>query len=140
MDKKRNFGFTLTELMIVVVIIGVLAAIALPAYRSYVIRAHRADAKNALLAVQLAEEKWRANHTSYTALMTNLGYSGDSNQDSPNKYYQVTVTNASTATYTITAAPQGSQTADTECGSFILDQSNNQTINGTGSAADCWNR
>lgn len=137
----KQKGFTLIELMIVIAVIGILAAIALPAYQDYVTRANRADAKSAILAVQLAEEKWRANNTSYTALMTNLGYPGDTEQDSPDKHYKVTVTNASGATYTITAVPQGTQAArDTKCANFIINQDNTTTNSGAGTVATCWNR
>jgi type IV pilus assembly protein PilE len=137
----KQKGFTLIELMIVIVVIGILAAIALPAYQDYVTRAKRADAKTALLAVQLAEEKWRANNSSYTPLMTNLGYPGNTAQNSPDNNYKVTVTNTTATTYTITAVPQGSQaTRDTECANFIINQNNTTTVSGTGAATTCWNR
>ena len=134
-------GFTLIELMIVVAVIAIIAAIAIPAYQDYVTRAKRADGKETLLAVQLAEEKWRANNISYTALMTSLGYAGDSAQDSAAGHYKVTVTNATASTYSLTAVPQGSQaTADAECANLIIDQNNTKTISGTGTAANCWNK
>lgn len=59
-------GFTLIELMIVVAIIAILASIAYPAYDRYVTRAQRADAHDALMQIQLAQERWRANNPEYT--------------------------------------------------------------------------
>jgi type IV pilus assembly protein PilE len=141
MNIKISNGFTLIELMIVIAIVGVLAAIALPAYQDYVTRAKRADAKSAVLTVQLAEEKWRANNSSYTELMTNLGYPGDSAQDSEDGNYKISVTGSSATAYIITAVPQGTQaTNDTECANFITNQNNTQTISGSGSATNCWGR
>ena len=111
-----NKGFTLIELVIVVVLIGVLAAIALPAYQNYVKRAHRAEAKELLLKVQLAEEKYRANNPAYTTSKASLALStltGD--------YYNFSITSASGASFTATAVPIGSQSGD-DCGTFSINQ------------------
>ena len=66
MNYKRQPGFTLLELMIVTAIIGVLGGLAYPSYQSHIETSRRSDAKKTLLTVQLAEEKWRANNTTYT--------------------------------------------------------------------------
>lgn len=63
--KKSNRGFTLVELLLVIAIVGVLAAIAVPVYTNYMLRARRADAKTVLEQVRAAQEMWRAERGSY---------------------------------------------------------------------------
>ena len=145
MNIKLSNGFTLIELMIVVAVIGVLAAIAMPAYQDYVTRAKRADAKAGLLQVQLAEEKWRANNSNYGSL-TNLTLADPF--PSPDGNYNITVTTVDTSgatpsSYIATATPVGSQlTNDTECANFVSNQNNDQTVSGThsGSPELCWDK
>jgi len=60
-----NKGITLIELLIVIVIVGILAAIAIPSYTGYMVRARRADAKTALEQVRAAQEMWRAERGAY---------------------------------------------------------------------------
>ena len=63
-------GFTLIELLIVAVLVAVLAAIALPSYNEYVKRARRSDAKEALIAVALEQERFRSNCPRYATSIT----------------------------------------------------------------------
>lgn len=137
----RNRGFTLIELMIVVVVIGVLAAIALPAYQNYAKQARRADAKTSLFEVQLAQEKYRANNSTFTTDMTELGYAGATNQPSKEGYYILDIPSAaSTSAYTITAQPTGIQTGD-DCGTFTVTVDNSgENYTAGGDDANCWNR
>jgi type IV pilus assembly protein PilE len=100
---KRSSGFTLMELMITVAIIGILAAIAVPAYSDYVTRAKRSDGKAGLLALQLAEEKWRANHTTYTTALDNTGL--NIGTASPDGKYTISISAASATDYTAAATP-----------------------------------
>jgi len=124
-------GFTLIELMIVVVIIGVLAAIAYPAYTGYAQKARRSDAKHALLDIQLNQEKWRANNSSYTSDLTDLNWP----MTSIDAHYGLSVTSPNTNSYTITATGfnTGLQANDTTCLTMTLNQNNDKTP-----PSGCW--
>ena len=132
---KRSSGFTLLELMIAVTIIGILAAIAYPSYTEYVIRSKRADAKAALLKVQLAEEKWRANHTSYTSELGNTGLKLGT--ASPGGYYTIAISVADASNYTATAVPTFT---DAKCGTLGINQTGTKTETGSDTAANCWGK
>jgi type IV pilus assembly protein PilE len=126
---KRFSGFTLIEMMITVAVIGILAAISYPSYTEYVTSAKRADGKAALLQVQLAEEKWRANHTSY-------GTSADiAITDSPDRYYTISFDNIGATTYTITAK---NTFTDDKCKWLGINQAGVKTVTGSDSVAKCW--
>jgi len=132
---KRPSGFTLMELMIVVAIVGILAAISYPSYTEYVTRSKRSDAKAALLQVQLAQEKYRANHVTYGT----LAQTGISSL-SPDGYYTIAISGTPTATaYTVTATPLSPFT-DTSCGTLGINQAGTKTITGTDSVANCWGK
>ncbi len=109
----RQRGFTLIELMVVLAIVAILAGIALPAFNEQMRKSRRSEAMNVISDLQLRQERWRANNSTYGTLV-NLG--------SPtNPYYTVTVTLPTATGYVLTAAPiaTGPQAND-RCGSFIL--------------------
>lgn len=140
---KINGGFTLLELMIVVAIIGLLAAFAYPSYMDSVTKSRRADAKATLLNLaQQIERFYSENHT-YTGAAAAVG---GSPQASPEGWYQLTIniTGGGTA-YTLTAAPQGQQAShDTQCKSYTYNNLGQEGVTGTPapswSASDCWRR
>ena len=143
---KRPSGFTLVELMIVVAIIGILAAIAYPSYTEYVTRSKRSDGKAALLSLQLAQEKYRANCVQYaTGIHANtmsciLGGAHNlvSPTTSPDGYYTIAIASANTTTYTITATPNFT---DAKCNILGINQAGTKTITGgTDSVANCWGK
>ena len=75
--RSNNQGFTLIELMIVVAVVGVLAAIALPSYRSYIVRAARTEAQTELLELASLQEKIFLNSNGYSASVS-VAYNGTS--------------------------------------------------------------
>jgi type IV pilus assembly protein PilE len=147
-------GFTLIEVMIVVVVIGVLAAIALPAFLDSVRKSRRADAITELNKVAQAQERWRANNPNFnnadvssaaTGLRLVGGTTVATNYTLGSGYYTITIgTAAASATsYTATATPAGAQASDAQCTTLTLTMtSGNITYGSTGSATanKCWSR
>jgi len=132
---SRILGFTLIELMIVVAIVGILAAIAYPSYRGYVIKSQRADAHEALTRIEMAQEKWRANHTSYTGTLSDLDVDGTSTEG----YWNLTLSGASATGYTATATR--AEGNDPDCPTIKLAKSAEGTeYNDVDSkeATECW--
>lgn len=136
----RTHGFTLIELMVVVAMIAILAALAVPAYQDFVRKARRADAKRDLTALQLAQERWRANNVAYTATLgpdpAGLKWSSITTEG----YYSLDIIDGDVGpnTYTITATPVSgkSQTKDS-CGTFAVNQSGPDTSPGY-AGEECW--
>lgn len=107
-------GFTLIEMMIVVVVIGILAAIALPNYQQYVIRANRVAAQSQMMDIANREQQFLLADRVYAnkATLVASGYALPT--EVSDKYdYDITVDNGATPpTYTITFSPTGSQYSD----------------------------
>jgi type IV pilus assembly protein PilE len=133
--KNRQSGVTLIELLLVVSIVGILAAIAYPNYRAHVMRATRTEAKVALQQSAQALEKCFTRYMSY--MDANCPSNATLNRTTADGHYAISVARTAN-TFTLTAAPAAGQVGDTECGSFLLDEVGRQTITGTGVATTCW--
>jgi type IV pilus assembly protein PilE len=131
-------GFTLIELMVVIVIATILAIIAVPAYTSQVRKSRRTEARTALLDLATREERFFSTNSAYTNVPGNLGYAGAFPVPVASSYYQINVTNATGTAFTATATPINTQASDTQCGTFTIDNTGQQTVSGTVSAATCW--
>lgn len=131
----RARGMTLIELMIALVIVAILSALAYPSYRDSLMRGRRTDAIGSLLALRVAQERWRANHTAYADLRE-LGYA-DTSQDG---YYRLRVLERSAAGFLAIAQPRadGPQHGDA-CGTYAVDQRGPLLTGGYAGAA-CWRR
>lgn len=134
MDGTRKQGFTLVELLMVLVILAVLASLAWPAYLLALQQQRRGDAIDALLRLQLAQEQWRLEHAQYASL-DELGMG-----DSAAGHYQLAISGADAAGYHATATPRadGAQAEDV-CGVFAVNQGGPDHGDGYADAR-CWKR
>lgn len=118
--EKKLSGMTLIELMIVVAIIGIIAAIAYPNFTDYVKQSRRADAMGELMKLQMAQEEYRLRNSSY-ATIADLGFTSSS------EFYTFSVSNIGAETYTLTATATGAQVSDTECATMSINQNDQKT-------------
>jgi type IV pilus assembly protein PilE len=136
MNEQR--GVTLVELLTVIMVLGILTAIAIPSYASYTRKARRADAKVALTSTAQQFERCYTRYYSYVQSANGgqcplvLPYT------TPNGTYTIDADTAGVTAnaFAIKATPIGTQALDTHCGTFKLNQNNLQSVS-TG-AADCW--
>ena len=133
--RKYLRGVTLMELLIVIVIIGVLAAIAYPSYRQYVAKAKRNEAKAALLQIATMQERFYLQNRTYTADMTKLGFPVGTNFLTDSKSYRVSVTSATPAAFSATATYQKGDAEAGKCATFSIDGTGSKTSTPFG---DCW--
>ena|SRR5436190_23238352 len=106
---KIQKGFTLLELLITLSIIVILTMLAIWVFTSYAKKSRRADAMNTIMAISLAEERYRAVNTQYGTLAQ--VWTGSS---TPGGYYTVSISNNTATGYTISATAQGGQASDAE--------------------------
>lgn len=141
--KRHESGFTLIELLITVAIIGILATIAYPVYTDSVRKGRRAEAITDLYSIQLAQEKWRANNTTYGTL-ANVWGTVTTSPSTGTAYYDLALTNNTATGYTLTATAKsaGGQNQDkangVTCTPLTITQ-NGPTYSPVGQTA-CWGK
>ena len=109
------------ELMIVVVIIGILTAIAYPSYRQFVTKAKRTEAKSALLQIATMQERFYLQNSTYTSDLTALGFPVAANFLTDSDSYIVNVTAASPGAFSATAPYQNADAEAGKCATFSID-------------------
>lgn len=146
--KRFSKGFTLIELMIVVIIVSILASIALPAYTDQMRQGRRSDGVAALMQVAQAQERFFSRNFSYSNdINTELGF-GANPYISEESYYSVAITipgacvdGADNTCFTATATAVGAQSGDTNCATLTIDDRGVKTSaddSANDTTGDCW--
>lgn len=131
----RNRGFSLIEVLITVVIVGILAAIALPAYKNQIQKTRRSDAKSALVGAADQMERYFTERGTYAT--ATLGSGGIYPSTTQNGYYTLSFAGLSATSYTLRATPAGAQVGD-PCGNLTYDYQGNKGRTGTLPMDQCW--
>ncbi|MDO6461388.1 type IV pilin protein [Granulosicoccaceae sp. 1_MG-2023] len=129
---RQQTGFTLVELLISVVIIGVLSAVAYPSYVKHVYKARRADGLSAIMDMAQRLERCKTTTFSYAGCIDDGEYSTEG-------YYYLTLPadELSATAYQIQAEPQGAQAED-DCGTLKMSESGKKYALGSADVDDCW--
>jgi type IV pilus assembly protein PilE len=148
--RARHAGFTLIELMIVVVIVTVLTMVAIPTYLNQMRESRRTEARNYLVELASREERYYATQNAYTNVAANLGYAGfGTGSPVGSGYYYINTptipdpSNASQPSFSLTADPVSGkgQDKDTYCASFTVESNGKRTALNSSGADDssyCW--
>ena len=138
--RNTQRGFTLIELMIVVAIIGILVAIAVPQYSDYVTRSRRADGQSTLLQIAQELERCYTQFSAYNNTSCAVVGTDGVSQASPEGYYVIAAAGSALAAsaFTLTATPQGAQASnDSDCTTLTLTHLGVQGATGDDTDS-CW--
>ena len=131
-------GFTLIELVIVVAVIAILAAVAIPNYQDSVRKSKRGQMKADLVELAQRAERFHTVNNAYTGFWATVPAT---DRVSPRTggvaAYSITEAEAAN-TFTLTATPEGGQTNDSLCMTMTLNQAGAKTKSGSGALSDCW--
>lgn len=145
--RSRSAGFTMIELMIVVVIIGILAAMGYPSYRGYVVRTQRGVAKAAMVQVLDRQAQFFVDNKVFATNLTNLGFGTNPfaidrkgkeiATSSTDRIYNIQLSGASATSFILQAVPQLKQaTEDSACGTLSITNEGIRSVSGSGT--NCW--
>ena len=124
--RVKQSGITLLELMVVVAIVAILAAIAYPSFTDGLRKSRRAEAFKGLLSMQLKQEEYRITSGAYSTNKADLG-------NPTSDYYDFAVSSANQTTYSLKATAKGAQSGDINCATLGIDKGD---IKSPGN--DCW--
>ena len=139
---NRNAGFTLVELMVVVLIVAILAAVAYPGYRNQVVKTHRGAAKACLAQYVQLLERYYTTELTYDYVTNTADVNpvppGCTAEDTMPANYAFSVDQLTATTFRVIATPTTAFDArDRQCGALRLDQAGVKSVS-SGTLADCW--
>lgn len=144
---KRRNGFSLLELMIVVAIVGIIAAFAYPSYLEQVRKTRRVDCSGALISLGNAMERFFTVNSTYLGAGAGGGntgtpaiFSATCPVDGGAATYDLTIQAATGSTFALQATPTGAQ-ADDKCGTLILTNTGRKDVTGQDAGVtwqNCW--
>jgi len=143
----QQCGFTLIEVMMVVVITALLLLIALPAYQQQLQKTRRSLARAELMEVLARQEQYFLNHRQYAPVLTDLGYpaspyaidasGNDLAATAANRIYLIDLASLPSG-FAMYAIPQLAQSGDRGCATLGLTSIGLKTASGKGFTEDCW--
>jgi type IV pilus assembly protein PilE len=129
-------GFTLIEVMIVIVVVAILMAVAIPSYREYVLRSHRSSAQAFMSTVANRQAQYLLDARAYAGSIAALGLTVPA--DVAQRYDVTTSPVLGTPPgFLVTAAPIGGQVGD-RCGQMTIDQTGLKSASAVNSSVQCW--
>lgn len=130
---RRQAGVTLIELMVVIAIIGIVSAVALPAYNQHVLKSNRSNAQAILLETAQFMERYYTANNSYVNAAVPTAVVPKGATGSAIKYNVSFSVTPTASAYTVQAVPANGQTSDS-CGTLTVSQTGAQTP----TTAGCW--
>ncbi|MEX0731357.1 MAG: type IV pilin protein [Aquisalimonadaceae bacterium] len=134
----RQQGFSFIEIMVVVIIIGIIAAVAFPSYGRYVEQSRRSEATSALTNVAQQMERCYTATASYQNCIADSAFNAEDRLPTESRFYEIAVDAPTTNTYTLTAVRVQADNRNT-CGNLTLNHQGRRGVTNTDSTVDaCW--